>query len=89
MPEVARSLATKTVEPPGAYPQGSGPGAPYTTSLSDATLALGSILAAGAPAREGERQKALEEEARRRAAEAEAAADPKCIAQVHERDKDE
>ena len=82
VPEVARSLATETVEPPGAYPQGSGPGAPYTTSLSDATLALGSILAAGAPAREGERQKALEEEARRRAAEAEAAADPKCIAQV-------
>ena len=82
VPQVARSLSTEAVEPPGAVPQGSGPGAPYTTGLSPATIALGNALAAGAPAREAERQKALEEEARRRAAEAEAAADPKCITEV-------
>ena len=79
VPQLARSLQTNQVAPPGSYPNGSGPGAPYTTALSTESLSLGNDLAAGAPAREAERQKALEEEAARRQAEAEAAADPSCI----------
>ncbi len=82
VPELARSLQTSQVAPPGSYPNGSGPGAPYTTLVSKEALALGNDLAAGAPAREAERQKALEEEAARRQAEAEAAADPACMLEV-------
>ncbi|HXA53414.1 MAG TPA: hypothetical protein VNV37_00920, partial [Solirubrobacteraceae bacterium] len=74
IPQIARSLETFQVTPPGAYPNGSGPGAPYTTGLSAEQISLGNDLAAGAPAREAERQKALEEEAKRKLAEE----DPKC-----------
>ena len=63
VPEIARSLQTSQVVPPGAYPNGSGPGAPYTTLISPEAIALGNDLAAGAPQREAERQKAKAEEA--------------------------
>ena len=70
VPEIARSLQSYQTAPPGAFADGSGPGAPYTTALSPESIALGNDLAAGAPARAAERQKVLQEEAERRAREA-------------------
>jgi YD repeat-containing protein len=82
VPEVARQLQTFQVIPPGAAPDGTGPGAPYSEGLTKEEILLGNDLAAGAPGREAERQKAKEEEAERRAEAELAAADPKCYLQV-------
>ena len=61
VPELGADLQTKAVVPPGAYPNGSYSGAPYTTQLSAEAVALGNDLAAGAPGREAPTLKAIEE----------------------------
>ncbi len=63
VPQIARDLQTDQVTPPGAFPDGTGPGAPYTTALSPEVTAAGSTFAAGAPTREAERQAVSAEEA--------------------------
>ncbi len=64
MPQVARSLQTFAVIPPGAFPNGYGLGAPHTAVVSAASLASAEAQTAKIVAEvEAERQKAKEKEA--------------------------
>jgi YD repeat-containing protein len=73
VPQLGRELQTEPIIQPGAAPDGSYSGAPYTTYVSAEAIALGNDFAAGAPGREATRQAEIrqkreeeEEEAKRR-----------------------
>jgi YD repeat-containing protein len=70
VPQLGRSLQTAGVVPPGATPNGSGPGAPYVSQESPWALEGAQASGAEAPGREAARLKALQEEAERKAREA-------------------
>ncbi len=64
VPQIARSLQTAQVIPPGAFPNGAGSGSPYTSTVSAASLASAQAEAVKATQEaEAARQKAREEEA--------------------------
>jgi YD repeat-containing protein len=63
VPQIALNLQTAPVTPPGAFPDGSGPGSPYVATISAATLASAEAEGKQTFAEvEAARQKALEEE---------------------------
>jgi sugar lactone lactonase YvrE len=66
VPQIARSLQPEGIVPPGAYPNGSGPGGPYITHESPESIQSG-VEASGNTLKlwEAEKQKEQEEEAAR------------------------
>jgi tripartite motif-containing protein 71 len=62
VPQLARTLQTESITPAGAMPNGSGSGAPYTSELPTWAIEGGAASGAGAPGREAERMKTLENE---------------------------
>jgi DNA-binding beta-propeller fold protein YncE len=65
VPQVARSLQTEPVVPPGSFPNGTGSGSPYTATISAWSVALSEQQSAGVIAEYAAKQKAAAEQAER------------------------
>jgi len=80
VPQVARSLQTASIVPPGAFPNGQGTGSQYESEIPGWYITLSSQEAENTQAEYAAKQKTREEEARRAAC----AADPESCIEVED-----